>query len=229
VLRVGYGIAMLGIAWLLYTTGDGGRRADQPFVCPCLVVHSERSHEDCPAGRRRKVRAAGGNVYRYCAHRLGLQRALSGAGALVAGLISTGVDEATLPSLVRLSRFPVPVAAATSTLVVAGTVLGASITHLVQLAIQGGYRAIPWTLIVWAVPGALVGAWIGTHFQGRVSERASRLFFSALFLVIGVVFLAAFTIFTRRIRVMIPGSGMLEAWTPHGGRHYNFSCGPRKG
>lgn len=126
------------------------------------------------------------------------QIVFSGIGAFVAGLISTGVGEAALPLLVRRSRFPVPVAAATSTFVVAATVFGAAITHFVQLAMRGRLSAIPWNLIVWAVPGAIIGAIIGTHFQGKISERASRTFFSLLFFSIGVIFLVAFTVFKYR-------------------------------
>src|SRR5258708_34808845 len=113
------------------------------------------------------------------------QIVLSGIGAFLAGLISTGVGEATLPTLVRRSRFPVPVAAATSTLVVAATVVGAALTHIVQLAMEGGFGAIPWNLVVWAVPGAFIGAVIGTQLQGKVSEHAARVFFAVLFLGIG--------------------------------------------
>jgi uncharacterized membrane protein YfcA len=125
---------------------------------------------------------------------------LSGVGAFVAGLISTGVGEATLPPLVQRSHFPVPVAAATSTVVVAGTVTGAASTHLIQLVMEGGLSAVPWNLIVWAVPGAVVGASIGTRLQGRVSERAARLFFAALFAAIGISFLLAFTVFAHRFQ-----------------------------
>jgi uncharacterized membrane protein YfcA len=63
---------------------------------------------------------------------------------------------------------------------------------------RGGLSAIPWNLIVWGVPGAMIGAIIGTHFQGKISERASRVFFSLLFFSIGIVFLVAFTIFKQR-------------------------------
>jgi uncharacterized membrane protein YfcA len=126
------------------------------------------------------------------------QHVFSGIGGVLAGLISTGVGEATLPTLVRRSRVPVPVAAATSTLVVAITVLGAALTHLVQLALRGGLAAIPWNLIVWGVPGAIIGAALGTRLQGRVSERVTRRFFAALFAAIGVTFLVAFTVLARR-------------------------------
>jgi len=194
-LRLGYGVLMLGLAWILLTAHPG-RVAAVP--APAVVRESDLSHPPCTAGEPRELRAATGRVYRYCAHGLGLQRLISGAGAFVAGLISTGVGEATLPGLVRRSRFPVPVAAATSTVIVAGTVAGAATTHLVQLYLGGGLRAIPWNLIVWAVPGAVLGAFIGTRLQGGVSEQASRLFLSLLFAAIGVTFLLAFTVFIRR-------------------------------
>jgi uncharacterized membrane protein YfcA len=197
-LRLAYGVAMLGVAWLLVRDGEQepGPRARVP--CPCLVCESECATEDCHEGQRRELHAANGATYRWCPHYLGAQRVFSGIGALLTGLISTGVGEATLPTLVRRSRFPVPVAAATSTFVVAGTVVVAALAHLVQLAREGGFAAIPWNLIVWGVPGAIIGATLGTHLQGRVSERATRRFFSGLFLAIGVTFLLAFTVFARR-------------------------------
>lgn len=148
---------------------------------PAVVAESEHVHTDCPAGDHREISSASGHVYRYCTHGLRLQRAFSGAGAVVAGMISTGVGEATLPPRVRRSCFPVPVAAATSTVVM-----------------RGGIAAIPWNLIVWAVPGAVMGAFIGTRLHGRVNEHAARLFFLALFAVIGIAFLLAFTVFKHR-------------------------------
>lgn len=194
-LRIAYGVAMLGVAWLL-VSGERGRPAER--ACPCLFCHSECSSQSCPEDQQREIRAADGQVFRFCPEHLGFQRLFSGTGAFLAGLISTGVGEATLPTLVRRSKFPVPVAAATSTLVVAGTVTGAALTHLIELWLRGGLAAIPWNLIVWGVPGAMIGAVVGTHLQGRVGERASRLFFGSLFLLIGVVFLLAFTLFAHR-------------------------------
>lgn len=186
-LRVGYGFAMLALAVVLARApashASGNADGDHNDI------------EGCPEAAVRVVHERDGTTYRYCAERLGGQRLLSGGGAFVAGMISTGVGEATLPSLVRRSRFPIPVAAATSTVVVATTVFGAAVTHLVQLAGEGGLSAVPWNLIVWAVPGAVVGAVLGTRLQGRVSEATSRRFFSAMFAAIGVTFLLAFTVF----------------------------------
>jgi uncharacterized membrane protein YfcA len=196
-LRIGYGIAMLVLAWLLLRDEPGGKPV-RDIPAPAIVSQSDQSHLPCGPGEERNILAVNGKLYSYCAHGLALQRVLSGGGAFLAGLISTGVGEATLPGLVQRSRFPVPIAAATSTVIVAGTVVGAAATHLVQLDIAGGLSAIPWDLIVWAVPGAIIGAFIGTRLQGRVSERVSRRFFSGLFAAIGIAFLLAFTVFVAR-------------------------------
>jgi len=205
-LRIGYGIAMLGLAYVLLQDKQTGKRpSDEPTVgagapepAPLIVCESDQAHRNCREGEHRQIRAASGKVYDFCAHGLGLQRALSGGGALVAGMISTGVGEATLPPLVRRSKFPVPVAAATSTVVVACTVAGAAVTHFLELIQHGGLSAIPWNLLVYAVPGAIIGALIGTRLQGRVSEKAARLFFAGMFAAIGVAFLLAFTVFKHR-------------------------------
>ncbi|GAB3038182.1 anion permease [Nocardioides flavus (ex Wang et al. 2016)] len=208
-LRLGYGVAMVGLAVLLVrethpnessvdsvppAAGRVSGRGIAPGAAFAPSVGS--AHPPCPAGTARHVTTTDGTEYLYCAHGLRGQQLLSGIGAFFAGLISTGVGEATLPGLVRRSHFPVAVAAATSTVVVAGTVVGAAGTHMVQLATHGGLSAIPWNLIVWAVPGAVLGAILGTGLQGKVSPRLTRWFFGGLFLTIGVTFLLAFTVFS---------------------------------
>jgi hypothetical protein len=220
-LRLGYGAAMIGLAILLArevrertpdavpAAGATGREPGDvarigspikrgPTPGGPLAVPDQPPHRQCPHGTPRSITAASGESYHFCAHGLRGQQLLSGLGAFVAGLISTGVGEATLPGLIRRSRFPAPIAAATSTVVVAGTVVGAALTHMAQLAAADGFTAIPWNLLVWAVPGAVVGAVIGTGLQGRISQRATRWFFAALFLVIGATFLTAFTVFADR-------------------------------
>ncbi|MEJ7754532.1 MAG: sulfite exporter TauE/SafE family protein [Candidatus Limnocylindrales bacterium] len=210
-LRLGYGVAMVALAVILVREAHPAEAAavDEPADPPVLAgvpdcgaapgaayaPTVDSTHPPCPLGTARQIDAADGTTYTYCAHGLRGQQLLSGVGAFFAGLISTGVGEATLPGLVRRSRFPLAVAAATSTVVVAGTVVGAALTHMVQLAAHGGLSAIPWDLIVWAMPGAVLGALLGTGLQGKVSPTVTRWFFSGLFLTIGVTFLLAFTIF----------------------------------
>jgi uncharacterized membrane protein YfcA len=132
-LRVGYGIAMVGLSALLFRQPEA---EDQSHL-----TSRDVDAATSPTGRR--VVTRDGDTYRYRPEGLRGQALLTGLGATVAGLISTGVGEATLPGLVRRSGVPVPVAAATSTVVVAATVAAAAVTHLVELAREGGIAAIP--------------------------------------------------------------------------------------
>lgn len=181
--------ATVGLAALLFHEPSAGHGAH--------LTHVDDGASDGRDGSdpsSRHIVTSDGSSYRYRYRAVGLtgQGVLSGAGAHMAGLISTGVGEATLPGLVRRSGFPLPVAAATSTVVVAAPVAGAALTHLVELGREGGFSAIPWNLLVWAVPGAVGSAYIGTFRQGRVPERATRLGLAGLFGLIGIVFLAVF-------------------------------------
>ena len=141
-LRLGYGVAMVALAVILVREAHP---ADAAAPGAAYAPNVDTAHPPCPLGTARQIAAADGTTYTYCAHGLRGQQLLSGVGAFFAGLISTGVGEATLPGLVRRSRFPLAVAAATSTVVVAGTVVGAALTHMVQLAAHGGLSAIPGT------------------------------------------------------------------------------------
>lgn len=203
VLRIGYGLAMVVLAFLLVREPHPAASVRSPHgdTLPpggAFAPATSHDHPPCPRGSARRITPRDGRVFVYCLHGLRGQQVISGVGAFFAGLISTGVGEATLPGLVQRSRVPVMVAAATSTVVVAGTVVGAALTHMVQLAAVGGLAAIPWNLIVWAVPGAVLGAYLGTGLQGRVSPTMTRWSFGALFLLIGIAFLLAFTVFSER-------------------------------
>jgi uncharacterized membrane protein YfcA len=132
--------------------------------------------------------------YRFCAHGLRLQGLISGGGGLLTGLISTGIGEVTVPGLIVRSLYPIPVAAATSIVLVAVADISAVLTHLMQFLIAEGAGSIPWNLIVWGAPGMAAGAFLGSRLQGRFSERKSQWFFVGLFILLGITFLL-FTLF----------------------------------
>ena len=117
-----------------WTTGGGdgrghGQLLGQQVLATLLTDPCPKSCPARPDQARESCPRAGG--------------LLPAPGVTTAWFISTGVGEATLPGLVRRSRFPLAVAAATSTVVVAGAVVGAALTHMVQLAAHGGLSAIP--------------------------------------------------------------------------------------
>lgn len=65
--------------------------------------------------------------------------------------------------------------------------------YVVELGRAGGLSAIPWNLIVWAVPGATIGAVAGATCKDGLEK-------GALFLTIGITFLVAFTFFAHRFK-----------------------------
>jgi uncharacterized membrane protein YfcA len=171
-LRGLYGLLMFVVAYLLWS------------------FHGRTETDDGEGGQKRTIVAADGTdySYRYGTGGLSLTLGLTGIGGTLAGLISTGIGEVTLPNLQRRIGVPLPVAAATSVIVVAATVVGAALAHFVLLVREGGLGAAPWNLVVWAVPGAILGAFLGTRLQGKVPARAANRFFGILFTGIGVAF-----------------------------------------
>lgn len=174
-IQVVYSLLVLALAWLLLRS----------------VGTDDRQHAGCPDGTTKEMTdARSGQEHRFCAHRLGPQRWVSGGGGFLEGLISAGTGEVTVPRLIMRSGYPIPVAVATSLVLVVVADFTASITHFVRFAAGEGVGEIPWNVIVWGAPGMAAGAYVGSRLQGRFSEERTKKFFSALFAVIGAVFLA---------------------------------------
>lgn len=188
ILKGIYGLLMLPLAFVLWRQADEELRPGSPDPKPRHVPIRDADPEVT------RVVDAEGNVYewRTCNRRVG--RALTAGGAAMAGLISTGIGEVEMPQLVKRCHIPVPVAAGTSIMIVAATVLGASVAHFVRLFQEGGVGAIPWELIVYTVPGAIIGGQIGARLQGKVPPRLMERGMAMLFVVIGIVFVLNVTV-----------------------------------
>jgi hypothetical protein len=85
-------------------------------------------------------------------------------------------------------QVPVPVAAATSTLVVALTCAACAGVQISALVDAGGIRAIPWSLVVFMIPGVIVGAQIAARLQGRFSKPQLERAIGSLFGFVGIAF-----------------------------------------
>ncbi len=127
-----------------------------------------------------------GHTYAYETPRLGAgSNLLTAAGAFLTGMVSVGIGEVTISQLTR-KGLPIAVAAATSVLVVITTVVFASTTLLTQLVKSGGWSAVPWNLLLYDIPGVLIGGQIGPRLQGRISPHTMRRAISVLFVVLSV-------------------------------------------
>ena len=119
----------------------------------------------------RELEARDGTRYRYAAPRQGLGAVATGIGALLTGMVSVGIGEVIMGQLVKRHRVPVPVAAATSVLIVIATVTAASLAQVTALIAEGGVEAVPWNLVMYTIPGVIIGGQIGPRAQGKVSQK----------------------------------------------------------
>jgi uncharacterized membrane protein YfcA len=187
-LKGAYGLLMLALAAVLWRQAAEELRPGSRDPKPRYARVRDRDRE------LTRIVDSEGKVYEWhtCNRRVG--RLLTAGGAAMAGLISTGIGEIEMPQLVKRCHVPVPVAAATSIVIVALTVLGASVAHFLRLLQEGGVDAIPWNLIVYTVPGAIIGGQIGARLQGKVPPRTMERSMAILFLLIGLVFLVNVTV-----------------------------------
>ena len=186
-LRAAYGVMMVLLAtYLIWSAPANVRRHDLrtlPEPVEKIPRHAEATTE-------RVVRSREGEEYRYkvCDQHRGYL--ITGVGAAMEGLVSVGLGELEMPNLVKRCKIPVAVSAATSVFVIAVTVLAGSVTAIFGLLQHGGLDAVPWNLVVYTVPGAVIGGQLGARFQGQISSKTTERFIAILFAIVGVAFLA---------------------------------------
>ena len=147
--------------------------------------HAEAPH----SGDLRIVIDRDGREFRYRAPAQGLAgRLFTAVGAFLTGMVSVGIGEVIVPQLTKRG-VPVAVAAATSVAVVIVTAVCASFTLIGQLVSEAGLAAVPWHLVMYSIPGVIIGGQIGPRLQGRISHRTMELAIASLFVVLGIAML----------------------------------------
>jgi len=142
-----------------------------------------------------EVKDSRGQTYTYDRPKFGPGNvALTSVGAFLTGMVSVGIGEVTISQLTR-KGMPIAVAAASSVLVVILTVVFASTTLFAQLVQAGGWQAVPWNLLVYDIPGVLIGGQIGPKLQGLIPPHRMRRAISVLFVVLA---LAMITVAARK-------------------------------
>lgn len=111
-------------------------------------------------------------------------RLISGIGGLFVGMVSSGLGELNGYFLLQRCRVPSSVSVATSVFVVAITALVASMGHVYQVA-QGGLPGLTTmgNLLLFTVPGVIIGAQLGPEVAERVPDRAMEIFLGGLFAI----------------------------------------------
>jgi uncharacterized membrane protein YfcA len=94
--------------------------------------------------------------------------------------MSAGLPEITTTQLMLRCHIPPRVAVATAIFVLTVTVFFAAGSHALV--------AEPaWHVVVWSIPGVIVGAQIGPRLAGKVPEHIAERVLATLFLAIGIL------------------------------------------
>jgi len=143
-IRFLYGLLVLIIAGILLR-GHG-------------VKNNKKKRPDDDSSFDRTIESSDGIRYRHNLYKARIFP--TGVGGFLTGFLAAGIGEVVMPQLIKKGRVAVPVAAATSILVVIITVMSASFTHITTLISAGGLQAVPWNLVCYTIPGR--------HFRGAL-------------------------------------------------------------
>ncbi len=195
ILRVSVPIAVIG-ALVANLVHDSVLLASYSILVAVLAVVMWRNrppretHSGNPEGTTNTIVDSRNHAYTYRIPRLGPRSySLTGIGAFLTGMVSVGIGEVTISKLSR-KGVPIAVAAATSVLVVIVTVAFASTTLAAQLVRDGGWTAVPWDLLLYDIPGVLIGGQIGPRLQGKVAPHTMRRAISILFVILAIAMLS---------------------------------------
>ena len=190
--------AAIGVLCAGLVSGDLLRRI---FACGILVIgvqlfrsyHRERRRDtdasQAPAGPPTLVDARG-ILYHYSVRRPLLARVFGAGGGTLLGLISVGLAELLEYHLIVISRVP-PVAVGTSIFVVLAATLTATVGHLYAFAVYAapGTLAEVGQVVLFTIPGVLLGGQIGPWLQTRLDPTVVRLGMAVVFCTLGVFML----------------------------------------
>lgn len=117
-------------------------------------------------------------------------RIIAGVGSLFMGMVATGLGEMNGYYMLRRCQMPARIAVATSVFVVAVTALTASIGHIVKFLQAGGDSlATVFALVIFTVPGVIIGGQIGPIITSRISQQMLERTLGILFIVVAMVLL----------------------------------------
>ncbi|SHG78183.1 sulfite exporter TauE/SafE family protein [Ferrimonas marina] len=152
--------------------------------------HEQATREEFAESFESELTDKQGKVYRYTICNPWMGKSFAAIGGGFVGMISVGLAELQEYHLVARCRVPTPVAVATSIFVVVVTVLAASVGHFYEFFHEGGdvlNQVI--NIIIFTVPGVIIGGQIGPKLQSLVPEDKMKVAISIAFLLIGAFML----------------------------------------
>jgi len=128
------------------------------------------------------VRARDGTVYEYptCWRVPGVS--MAAVGGLLTGMISAGLPEITTTQLILRCQVPARVAVATS-------VFSLAITAIVGATIHALAAQPAWTVVMWSIPGVLVGSTLGSRLGRYIPASVMVKVLGGVFAAVGALVL----------------------------------------
>ncbi|MEO0574866.1 MAG: sulfite exporter TauE/SafE family protein [Pseudomonadota bacterium] len=187
--RIAVPVAILG-AFLAHYVPEGWLIAGYAVLVLIIagihvaVDHTPHAATASRVGQSRMLTDSGGREYRYTLPPPSLSdRVFTALGSFLTGMLSVGIGEVIVPQLTKRG-VPVEIAVAASVTIVIITVACASFTLIGQVVAAGGMNAVPWNLVMYSIPGVLIGGQIGPRLQGKISQRTMELAIAVLFVVL---------------------------------------------
>ena len=164
---------------------------------PEAIAAEECEVDDDGGDTRTKTTADGKRKFTYLAPQKGSASSTgaTAGGGFLTGLLGVGIGETVLPQLVRGCCMPVPLAAGTSVATVVVTAAAAALVQFASLAATTGgdlASAVPFPLVMWTIPGVLVGGQLAPFLasRGAFTDEQIERFAAAVFAVVGLAFAA---------------------------------------
>lgn len=104
------------------------------------------------------------------------------AGGFLTGLISAGLPEISTTQLVTRCKIPARIAISTSIVVLA-------IATAVGAGIYGATLQPAWGVLIWSVPGVIIGSFTGSQMGKYISDDLLKRVLTILFILIGFLVL----------------------------------------
>ena len=181
-LKMVFGVLMVGLAtYLLVTAKSTVRDASLEAAPPAAEAFPRRQE----SADETVIRTRKGEEYRYKVCGRTRSEAICAVGSAFEGVISVGLGELMMPDLIRRCKIPVTVSAATSVFVMTVAVFAGSVRGITSLAFRGGISAVPLNLLLFTVPGAIIGGQVGSKAQGRLSSLTMERLIVATFSIVG--------------------------------------------
>ncbi len=125
-----------------------------------------------------------GKIYNYCRCAYRIRLFGYSLGGIFQGISGFGIGEMGVVSMI-VSGIPAKVGVGTNHIIVAGTAIVASATHLLRASATGSVET-PWNIIAMTVPAVIIGGQIAPYVAARLNTILLEKVLSVIFVILAI-------------------------------------------